>query len=91
MEPSTTIVPYKASGEGWTIVENRKTSLNVLPSKMQQVQPNNLQEFPPLQNKYTILQADDEIPQVPLASGSLVSSKTDTCSPMTTMLSKSSS
>ena len=53
VEPSTTIIPYKASSEGWTIVGNRKTSR---PSKIQQVQPNNLQEFPPLHNKYTTLQ-----------------------------------
>ena len=88
VESSTAIIPYKASSEGWTIVGNRKTSL---PTKTQQVQHNNLKEFPPFQNKYTTLQVDDEDPQVPLATGSLISSKTNTCPPMTTMPSKSSS
>ena len=37
MEPSTTFIPYKAAFEGWNIVGNRKTSLNALPSKTQQV------------------------------------------------------
>ena len=37
VEASTTIVPFKASFEGWTIVGNRKTSLNALSSKTQQV------------------------------------------------------
>ena len=91
MEPATSIIPYKDSTEGWTIVGNRKTSLNALTSKTQQVQPNYLQEFPPLKNNYTILQQEDEVPQEPLVPGSLVLSKTDTCSSMTTMLSKSSS
>ena len=91
MEPSTTFIPYKAAFEGWNIVGNRKTSLNALPSKTQQVKPNYLQEFPPLKNNYTILQQEDEVPQEPLVPGSLVLSKTDTCSSMTTMLSNSSS
>ena len=91
VEPATAIIPYKDSTEGWIIVGNRKTSLNVLTSKTQQVQPNYLQEFPPLKNNYTILQQEDEVPQEPLAPGSLVLSKTDTCFSMTTMLSKSSS
>ena len=68
------IIPYKASSEEWTIVGNRKTSR---PSKIKQVQPNNLQEFPPLHNKYTTLQVDGDDPQVPLATGSLIPSKTD--------------
>ena len=88
LEPSMAIIPYKASSEEWTIVGNRKTSR---PSKIKQVQANNLQEFPPLHNKYTTLQVDGDDPQVPLATGSLIPSKTDTCPPMTTMLSKSSS
>ena len=88
LEPSTAIIPYKASSEEWTIVGNRKTSR---PSKIKQVQANNLQEFPPLHNKYTTLHVDGDDPQVPLATGSLIPSKTDTCPPMTTMLSKSSS
>ena len=67
VEPSTAIIPYKASSEGWTIVENRKTSRQ---SKVQQLQPNNLQEFPPLHNKYTTLQVDGNDPQVPLATES---------------------
>mgnify|MGYP002775447849 CR=1 FL=1 len=91
VEPSTTIIPYNAASEAWTIVGNRKTSLNSLPSKTQQVKPNYLQEFPPLKNNYTILQQEDEVPQGTLAPGSLVLSKTCTCSPMITMLSKSSS
>ena len=91
VESSTAIIPYKASSEGWTIVGNRKTSLNALSSKTRQVQSNNLQEFPPLQNKYSILQQEDEVPQEPLATSSLVLSKSNTCFPMTTMVSKSSS
>ena len=74
LEPSTAIIRYKASFEEWTIVGNRKTSQQ---SKIKQVQPNNLQEFPPLHNKYTTLQVDGDDPQVPLATGSLIPSKTD--------------
>ena len=58
--PNTTIVPAQVRSEGWTEVGHRKVSSQVSYDKRHQVSINNLKEFPPLQNRYSTLQVEED-------------------------------
>ena len=58
--PNTTIVPAQVRSEGWTEVGHRKVSSQLSYDKRHQVSINNLKEFPPLQNRYSTLQVEED-------------------------------